>query len=102
MKVLVTGNKGFIGTVMVPILQKEGFDVDCVDFANYQGGAVDVIIMSHVLEHFPKDNIIPTLKKAYNILNPNGKLIVSVPNAQSNTGSYWAYEDFTHSTLFTS
>jgi hypothetical protein len=24
-----------------------------------------------------------------------------VPNAQSNTGAYWAYEDFTHHTLFT-
>ena len=25
-----------------------------------------------------------------------------VPNAQSNTNCYWAYEDFTHTTLFTS
>ena len=86
----------------VDYCQKEGFNVDCVDFADYQGDAVDVIIMCHILEHFPKDNIIPILKKAYNTLNPNGKLIVSTPNAQSNTGSYWAYEDFTHSTMFTS
>lgn len=86
----------------VDYCQKEGFNVDCVDFADYQGEAVDVIIMSHILEHFPKDNVVPMLKKAYNKLNPNGKLIVRVPNAQSNTGSYWAYEDFTHSTIFTS
>ncbi len=32
----------------------------------------------------------------------NATLLVVVPNAQSNTGSYWAYEDFTHFTLFTS
>lgn len=35
-------------------------------------------------------------------MNPNSKLIISEPNAQSNTGSYWAYGDFTHSTIFTS
>lgn len=29
-------------------------------------------------------------------------MLISVPNAQSNTGCYWAYEDWTHTTLFTS
>jgi hypothetical protein len=29
-------------------------------------------------------------------------VIITVPNAQSNTGAYWAYEDFTHEYLFTS
>lgn len=28
--------------------------------------------------------------------------MIAVPNAQSNTGCYWAYEDWTHTTLFTS
>lgn len=36
------------------------------------------------------------------ILNKNGQIYISVPNAQSNTGCYWAYEDFTHETLYTS
>lgn len=31
MKVLVTGNNGYIGTVMVPMLQAEGFDVTGLD-----------------------------------------------------------------------
>ena len=31
MKVLVTGNNGYIGTVMVPMLQSEGFDVTGLD-----------------------------------------------------------------------
>lgn len=35
-------------------------------------------------------------------MKPGGGLIVMVPNAQSNTGCYWAYEDFTHHTMFTS
>jgi len=29
-------------------------------------------------------------------------VFIAVPNAQACTGSYWAYEDFTHSTIFTS
>ncbi len=36
MKVLVTGHKGFIGTVMVPILLKEGFDVTGIDTDLYR------------------------------------------------------------------
>ena len=36
MKVLVTGHKGFIGTAMVPILLKEGFDVTGLDTDLYR------------------------------------------------------------------
>lgn len=36
MKVLVTGHRGFIGTVMVPILLKEGFDVAGLDTDLYR------------------------------------------------------------------
>lgn len=62
----------------------------------------DLIILSHVLEHFPKNQIIPLLSHLKNhLLSTNGKLLIMVPNAQSNTGCYWAYEDFTHETLFT-
>lgn len=62
----------------------------------------DMVMMSHVLEHLPKDSIIPTLQKIKaNLLKEGGSLFIMVPNAQSATGCYWAYEDFTHSTLFT-
>lgn len=36
MKVLVTGHRGFIGTVMIPILLKEGFDVVGLDTDLYR------------------------------------------------------------------
>jgi 2-polyprenyl-3-methyl-5-hydroxy-6-metoxy-1,4-benzoquinol methylase len=63
----------------------------------------DVIIISHVLEHMPKKEIIDTLKCIKkDFLTIGGKLLIAVPNAQSNTGGYWAYEDWTHTTLFTS
>ena len=63
----------------------------------------DVVIMSHVLEHIPKDQMIPTVRYIYeNLLSPKGTYFVMVPNAQSKTGAYWFYEDFTHEFLFTS
>lgn len=60
------------------------------------------IILSHVLEHLDKSEIIPAVEliRAH-LLEPDGSMVVMVPNAQSNTGCYWAYEDFTHHTLFT-
>jgi len=61
----------------------------------------DFVVLGHVLEHFPKDEIISRLKQIRGLLKTGGQLIVIVPNAQSNTGCYWAYEDFTHNTLFT-
>lgn len=72
------------------------------DFYEEHRGYYDFILMSHVLEHFPKEQIIPQLRKLKDLLKPEGALIVMVPNAQSNTGAYWAYEDFTHHLLFTS
>lgn len=63
----------------------------------------DIIILSHVIEHIPKDKIIDTLSfLRTEFLSASGKLLISVPNAQSNTDCYWRYEDWTHTTLFTS
>jgi len=57
--------------------------------------------MSHVLEHIPKDQTISTLSAIRSMLSDVGHFIVMVPNAQSATGVYWRYEDFTHHLLFT-
>ncbi len=64
-------------------------------------GVFDFIILLHVLEHMPKDEIVNVLRNLSLLLSERGRLLVAVPNAQSNTGSYWAFEDFTHSTIFT-
>lgn len=61
----------------------------------------DFIIISHVLEHIHKTKIIDTLEILRELLSDNGKIYIAVPNAQSSTNCYWAYEDFTHETLFT-
>ena len=61
----------------------------------------DLIITNHVIEHIKKDEIINILKNIRESLSDNGSFFITVPNAQSSTGCYWAYEDFTHETLFT-
>ncbi|MGX2981748.1 class I SAM-dependent methyltransferase [Helicobacter sp. 23-1045] len=61
----------------------------------------DLIITTHCLEHLEKGQIIPILAHFREMLNENGSIFIAVPNAQSATGAYWAYEDFTHNTLFT-
>jgi SAM-dependent methyltransferase len=62
----------------------------------------DLVIMSHVLEHLPKDEIIDTLWLVREkLMKPGAALFIATPNAQANTGAYWAYEDFTHNVIFT-
>ncbi|MBL0306338.1 MAG: hypothetical protein IPQ25_09965 [Chitinophagaceae bacterium] len=58
--------------------------------------------MSHVLEHIEKEKIIDTLIHIRkNLLKKGGVFLLMVPNAQSYTGAYWRYEDFTHNIMFT-
>jgi SAM-dependent methyltransferase len=86
--------------------KKKGLNVfqinDIIDFTSREKGGYDFAIMSHVLEHLDKNKVISTLFYIKNeLLNNDGKLLIMIPNAQSPTGTYWAYEDFTHNTLFT-
>lgn len=80
----------------IPVISQHQLD------AKQHAGQFDLIFCSHVLEHIAKDQVIATLTKLRALLRPQGMLMVCVPNAQSNTGCYWAYEDFTHHTTYTS
>lgn len=83
--------------------RKQGLNVIEQDVLYYQGKErYDFVIMSHVIEHLPKEKVIPILTVLReNLLSNKGEVFIMVPNAQSNTDCYWAYEDFTHTTLFT-
>ncbi|NDC82844.1 class I SAM-dependent methyltransferase [bacterium] len=66
------------------------------------GKKFDWVVCSHVIEHIPKKEVISTLTLIREkLLAPDGRFFVMVPNAMSNTGCYWRYEDWTHETLFT-
>lgn len=75
---------------------------DLESFVSGSGEKYEFIIMSHILEHLPKEKVITVLQTVRErLLSMKGSLFLSVPNAQSNTGCYWAYEDFTHNMMFT-
>lgn len=75
------------------------------DIRNFKpefGKKYHFITMSHVLEHIEKKDIIDILYHIKNnLLEEGGKFLLMVPNAQSYTGAYWRYEDFTHTIMFT-
>jgi len=94
-----------IGSESVNHCREQGLQVEKIEtiseFATGNPGKFDLILMSHVLEHIPAREVIPTLTSLKSMLATGGSLIVMVPNAQSATGVYWMYEDFTHHLLFT-
>jgi 2-polyprenyl-3-methyl-5-hydroxy-6-metoxy-1,4-benzoquinol methylase len=62
----------------------------------------DCIFMLHVLEHVPKEQIIPLLQALHRALVPLGRLIIEVPNMGNPfTGLNMRYADFTHEVGFT-
>ena len=71
------------------------------DYAKNHHNEYDFILMAHVLEHLNKDEVIETLNSIRLMLKGDGVFFIVVPNGQSNTGCYWAYEDFTHTMLYT-
>jgi 2-polyprenyl-3-methyl-5-hydroxy-6-metoxy-1,4-benzoquinol methylase len=94
-----------IGHESVNFCKSQGLNVDLIhsieDYSQQNQSRYSLILMSHVLEHIPKEKCIDTLVAIRQMLAPGGSYIVMVPNAQSNTGVYWMYEDFTHHLLFT-
>jgi 2-polyprenyl-3-methyl-5-hydroxy-6-metoxy-1,4-benzoquinol methylase len=75
---------------------------DTTQFLQEHSGEFDLILMLHVLEHVPKEQIIPLLKSARAALTEGGKLVVEVPNiAHPVSGAYNRYHDFTHTVGFT-
>lgn len=61
----------------------------------------DVITMLDVLEHFKKEEVIPTLKSLYAATAPKGIIIIQLPNLQAPDAQLHRYNDFTHETGFT-
>lgn len=94
-----------IGNESVDFCRKSGLDVVQIqsikEFSELSQQRFQLILMSHVLEHIPKDEVIENLMAIRGMLLPGGSFIVMVPNAQSATGVYWMYEDYTHYQLFT-
>lgn len=61
----------------------------------------DLIVMNEVLEHIPKNEIIPLINLIFKSLNKDGVFICYVPNMENPITSYTRYHDFTHTVGFT-
>ncbi|MDD3089736.1 MAG: class I SAM-dependent methyltransferase [Candidatus Omnitrophica bacterium] len=61
----------------------------------------DFISMMSMLEHLPKNNVVPTLKSVHASLKDKGTLVVVVPNMASIIAPTLRYRDFTHECGFT-
>ncbi|MDD2487247.1 MAG: class I SAM-dependent methyltransferase [Candidatus Gracilibacteria bacterium] len=62
----------------------------------------DLIVLTQVLEHIPVNVQEDFLRYLYSILNIDGKIIITVPNANNFIGVTERYWDFTHMISYTS
>ncbi|MFO0725590.1 MAG: class I SAM-dependent methyltransferase [Myxococcota bacterium] len=60
----------------------------------------DMVLMTDVLEHVQKPEILPLLEAIRGSLAPGGIAVFRVPNLASFTGAYSRYHDFTHEVGF--
>jgi SAM-dependent methyltransferase len=76
-------------------------DADGFDYLAVRPERYDLIIVKAVLEHIPKDRVLPFLSLAAAALRPRGMLMIDVPNMDWLFASHERYMDFTHEVGFT-
>jgi cyclopropane fatty-acyl-phospholipid synthase-like methyltransferase len=67
---------------------------------NAQG--YSILFARDLIEHFDKQSVIDFMDRSMKALNPGGKLIIQVPNAESPYFGRIRYGDYTHELAFTS
>jgi 2-polyprenyl-3-methyl-5-hydroxy-6-metoxy-1,4-benzoquinol methylase len=89
----------------VEIAQALGLDCRCAPVDEFLGGdgatRYGVVAMLDILEHFTREELFPILEAVSARMAPGGRLIVSVPNADSPHGLRSTYADITHEISFT-
>lgn len=89
----------------VSFCQAQGFDVELGDgykFLESHEDTYDAIVLNDVIEHIPKDMIIPMLKLMHSRLNPDGAILMKTINmANPIMGAHSRYIDFTHTVGWT-
>lgn len=87
------------------VARRSGLNVEVVAdtpaFLNLHSECFGLILLMDVLEHIPVDKQIGLLRAIRRALLSNGRLILTVPNANSPLAMRWRYIDFTHCASFT-
>jgi len=65
-------------------------------------GQLDVVFCHHVIEHFSGDSVYGFVERLAAALKPDGRLIITTPNACTPWAGYNLYHDLTHYRLFSS
>lgn len=85
--------------------RKKGFEVtqteDTVGFLRGRRGEFDLVLALDVLEHIPAPGQLDFVAAICGSLCPQGRLLCTVPNANSVLASRWRYNDWTHHFSFT-
>lgn len=88
----------------VEVARSLGLDSTCArvaDFLADDGRTYGLIAMLDILEHFTREELFPLLETVASRLAPGGRLIASVPNADSPHAARAIYADITHEIAFT-
>lgn len=74
---------------------------EVIDYLSKQKERFALITAHDVIEHFPKQEVLPFLDAIHHALAGGGTVILSLPNMASPFGAKIGYGDFTHETAFT-
>jgi O-antigen chain-terminating methyltransferase len=74
---------------------------DGFEYLDKKKAVFSVISTNHLLEHIPKEKVIPFLRLIYNALKSNGILLIIIPNMSNIFSMQMRYRDFTHECGFT-
>ena len=88
----------------VEVARGLGLQATCeqaIAFMEAREGPLDVVVMLDIIEHFTREELFPLLNAVAAKLAPGGRLIASVPNADSPAASRAIYADITHEIAFT-
>jgi 2-polyprenyl-3-methyl-5-hydroxy-6-metoxy-1,4-benzoquinol methylase len=75
--------------------------VDAFEYLEKNKSQFSLIFIKAVLEHIPKEKVMPLIEAMYEALEPGGKLIIDVPNMDWLFAAHERYMDFTHEIGFT-
>ena len=88
----------------VGIAKAIGLDVEAAsifDSLEDAQGQYEMIVMLDIIEHFTREELYPLMETVVRSLRPGGRVIASVPNAESPDGLRLVYADITHEIAFT-
>lgn len=83
---------GFTNVDIRPEVNPDVVD-DCFKLEKFEKESCDLIFSSHMLEHANRKEAMEGLKRWFDVLKPNGKLYISVPDLERVFGHYMFYKD---------